>query len=210
MTKHTCELCSMEGTHTKTDSSGVMHHYCAHHAPKDATGPAGEVSKTRIKLSTYVPIISIYVVALFLTYVLLGLKGSIGMYHLAMVYFMGFTFLSFGLFKVLDIRAFADGYQDYDIIGMKFRTYALMYPFIELILAGLYLTNTGGIYRDLFTLILMVIGSIGVFKKLQAKEEIPCVCLGVVFKLPMTKVTLFENGLMILMVLAMLPMYFMG
>jgi len=72
----------------------------------------------------------------------------------------------------------------------------------------LYLSDTGGIYRDVCTLLLMGISSVGVFKKLQSKEEIPCVCLGVIFKLPMTKVTLLENLFMAVMALLMLPLYF--
>lgn len=204
-TKRTCELCSMDGTFLKADEKGLVHYYCEHHAPKGAV----QIGKTKGVISTYLPVIGIYVSAVILSVLLAMLTGMWGV-HMLMLYFMGFTFLSFGFFKVLDISAFADGYQDYDIIAQKWRLYALLYPFIELVLAGLYLADIGGIYRDALTLILMIIGSIGVFQKLQAKEDIPCVCLGVVFKLPMTKVTLFENGLMALMALSMLLMYLGG
>lgn len=203
--KRTCELCSMDATFLNADTGGLVHYYCDHHAPSGAT----RIGKQKSAISTYLPVISIYLSAVVLSVLLATMTGMWGA-HMLMLYFMGFTFLSFGFFKVLDVSAFADGYQDYDIIAKKSRIYALLYPFIELLLAGLYLADVGGIYRDLFTLILMIIGSIGVFKKIQAKEEIPCVCLGVVFKLPMTKVTLFENGLMSLMALSMLLMYLGG
>jgi len=195
----------MEAVFLKADEKGLVRYYCEHHAPKGAT----QIGETKSVISTYLPVISIYVSAVILSVLLAMMTGMRGA-HMLMLYFMGFTFLSFGFFKVLDVSAFADGYQDYDIIAKKSRLYALLYPFIELLLAGLYLADIGGIYRDAFTLILMVVGSLGVFKKLQAKEEIPCVCLGVVFKLPMTKVTLFENGLMSLMALSMLLMYLGG
>ncbi len=203
--KRTCELCSMDATFLKANTDGLVHYYCEHHAPNGAT----RIGKSSSAISTYLPVISIYVSAVILSILLATMTGMWGA-HMLMLYFMGFTFLTFGFFKVLDVSAFADGYQDYDIIAQKSRTYALLYPFIELLLAGLYLADIGGIYRDTFTLILMIVGSIGVFKKLQANEEIPCVCLGVVFKLPMTKVTLFENGLMSLMALSMLLMYLGG
>lgn len=195
----------MDATFLKADTGGLIHYYCDHHAPTNAT----RIGKKPSAIKTYLPVIGIYASAIALSLLLPGVTEMWGA-HTLMLYFMGFTFLLFGFFKVLDVSAFANGYQDYDIIAKKSRTYALLYPFIELLLAGLYLADIGGIYRDTFTLILMVIGSIGVFKKLQAKEEIPCVCLGVVFKLPMTKVTLFENGLMALMALSMLLMYLGG
>lgn len=203
--KQICELCSMGATFLKADAMGLIHYYCDHHAPNEST----RIGKQKSAIGTYLPIISIYVTAVVLSLLLAMLTGMWGA-HMLMLYFMGFTFLLFGFFKVLDISAFADGYQDYDILAKRSRLYALLYPFMELILAGLYLADIGGIYRDTFTLVLMVIGSIGVFQKLKAKEEIPCVCLGVVFKLPMTKVTLFENALMTIMALSMLLMYFEG
>lgn len=203
--KHTCELCSMDAIFLKADTRGLVHYYCEHHASNGAT----RVGKSPSAVSIYLPVIGIYVSAGILSILLATMTGMWGA-HMFMLYFMGFTFLFFGFFKVLDVSAFADGYQDYDIIAKKSRLYALLYPFIELMLAGLYLADVGGIYRDTLTLILMVMGSIGVFKKLQAKEEILCVCLGVVFKLPMTKVTLFENGLMSLMAFSMLLMYLGG
>lgn len=195
----------MDATFLKPDESGLVHHYCDHHAPSDAI----RVTKSKSVITVYLPIISIYVSAILLSLLLSAITGMWGA-HMLMLYFMGFIFLSFGFFKILDISAFADGYQDYDIIAKKSRIYALLYPFIELMLAGLYLADIGGIYRDVFTLILMIVGSIGVFRKLKAKEDIPCVCLGVIFKLPMTKVTLFENSFMALMALLMLPMYLGG
>ena len=50
----------------------------------------------------------------------------------------------------------------------------------------------------------MAISSIGVAIELSKKKEIMCACLGVVFKLPMTYVTLLEDLLMAAMALIML------
>lgn len=203
-TKKICELCSMGATHFKQSPSGNVY-YCPHHAPQFSVR-LSEAAQDSIITTKYLPVIIIYLIATVLAFTLAFFKSDLN-YHAWMLYFMGFTFLSFGFFKILDISAFADGYQEYDLIAIKSRVYALTYPFIEILLAGLYLTNIGGIYRDFFTFILMVIGSLGVYKKLRRKEEIPCVCLGVVFKFPMSKVTLFENSLMALMALLMFPTY---
>jgi hypothetical protein len=120
-----------------------------------------------------------------------------------MMYMMAYFFLVFGLFKITNLQGFADAYTTYDILAQRSKTYALSYPFIEIALGVLYFFSLGGLYRDIFTLILMTIGTIGVWKALQKKDDIPCACLGTVFSVPMTKVTLFENLFMALMALYM-------
>jgi hypothetical protein len=54
----------------------------------------------------------------------------------------------------------------------------------------------------------MSISAYGVWKVLKVKGEIQCACLGTVFKVPMTKVTLFENLFMAAMALYMIGIYF--
>jgi hypothetical protein len=120
-----------------------------------------------------------------------------------MMYMMAYFFLVFGVFKLTNLQGFADAYTTYDLLAQKTRTYALSYPFLEIALGVLYFFSFGGVYRDLFTFVLMSIGTIGVWKALQQKDEIPCACLGTVFSVPMTKVTLFENLFMALMALYM-------
>jgi hypothetical protein len=58
-------------------------------------------------------------------------------------------------------------------------------------------------YFSVATFILMALGAIGVSRALSNKQEIPCACLGVVFTVPMTYVTLGEDILMAVMALAM-------
>jgi hypothetical protein len=123
-----------------------------------------------------------------------------------MMYLMAYFFLMFGVFKVFNLQAFARAYQTYDILASRSYAYAMAYPFIEIALGLLYLFWIGGIWRDVFTAALMIIGTIGVWRALQSSEEIPCACLGMVFHVPMTKVTLFENVLMAAMSLWMVYM----
>ena len=122
----------------------------------------------------------------------------------AMRMMMGSFFLIFSGFKLFNLTAFAEAYSTYDILAMRYRAYAFIYPFLELWLAFLYLHNVWGIKRDIFTFLLMSISAFGVIQKLRQKEEIPCACLGMVFKMPMTWVTLIEDVLMALEALAMI------
>jgi hypothetical protein len=50
----------------------------------------------------------------------------------------------------------------------------------------------------------MSISIVGVLQSVLNKKKIQCACLGAVFNLPMSTVTIIEDGLMILMSLIML------
>lgn len=120
--------------------------------------------------------------------------------------FMGSFFAVFGLFKVFKLKSFAKAYQEYDVIARRSYGYAIAYPFLELALAVAYFINFEPVITNWITLIIMLIGAWGVFLKLRLREEITCACLGTVFKLPMTWVTLVEDLLMAVMAIIMLIM----
>lgn len=122
----------------------------------------------------------------------------------AMYDFMGSFFIIFSGFKMINLSGFAQAYSTYDIIAQRYIAYAYAYPFIELALGILYLMRIQLTLANWATLILMIIGSIGVAIKLAKRESIVCACLGVVFKLPMTYVTLAEDVIMGAMALFML------
>ena len=196
----------MVGTYTAPDEKGVAHYFCEHHKPENALKIGG--LKKENKLKKFLPLVIIFSSIIIFTVVATYLHGF--SLEFAMRMMMGSFFLVFGAFKVFNLKAFADAYSTYDIVAMRSRSYAFIYPFLELLLAVLYLSNMGGIYRDIFTFLLMSVSTIGVVIKLRQREEIPCACLGMVFKIPMTWVTLIEDVLMALEALAMiiLALYF--
>lgn len=116
--------------------------------------------------------------------------------------FMGVFFLVFGLFKLLDLKGFVMSYIGYDVIAKRFTPYAYLYPFIELALALGYFLDFGPV--NIFTLIIMAVGSIGVFRELLRGSKIKCACLGTYIKLPLTTVSLIEDVAMGLMALVLL------
>lgn len=201
MEKHICEKCSMEGIYVKADSEGLVRYYCEHHAPEGAM-KIGETPKPNTGLKKFLPLIIIFSSISIFTVLATYIHGY--SLEFAMSMMMGSFFATFGAFKVSNLKAFAEAYSTYDIVAMRSRLYSYIYPFLELLLALLYLTNTGSIYRDIFTFVVMMVSSIGVIQKLQEKEEIPCACLGMVFKIPMTWVTLIEDLLMAVEALIMI------
>lgn len=152
----------------------------------------------------YIPLIIMFVLVVGITFFLDTIfpSESFGL----MRYFMGSFFLVFGFLKVLKIKDFAMAYRKYDILAMKSMFYAKSYPFLELLFAAAYFANWNPVALNLFVMIIMLVGAWGVFLKLRKKELIPCACLGTVFKVPMTWVTLVEDLLMAGMAAYMLVM----
>lgn len=124
--------------------------------------------------------------------------------HRAMRDFMASFFIIFGGFKLLNLHGFAQAYSMYDIIAQKSIAYAYAYPFIEVGLGFAYLFNIYPMATNIITLVLMIVSSIGVARELRKKKTIVCACLGTVFKIPMTYVTLAEDLIMAAMALIML------
>lgn len=121
-----------------------------------------------------------------------------------MLAFMGWFFLVFGALKTIRIKGFVEAYQMYDVLAKRSKTYAYIYPFLELGFGLAYLFTWQIEVVSAVVVVVMLIGAYGVYLKLKEREEIPCACLGTVFKVPMTWVTLGEDLLMAGMALMIL------
>ena len=117
----------------------------------------------------------------------------------AMNIFMAGFFLTFSFFKMLDLNGFAESYSMYDIVAKKIKAWGYIYAFIELGLGIAYATNFQPLVTNIVTLVVMSISIIGVLQSVLNKRKIQCACLGAVFNLPMSTVTIIEDALMIAM-----------
>jgi len=113
--------------------------------------------------------------------------------------FMAGFFLTFSFFKMLDIKGFATSYAMYDIVAKKIKAWGFIYAFVELALGIAYATGFEPLLTNMVTLIVMTISIIGVLQSVFNKRKIQCACLGAVFNLPMSTVTIIEDALMIAM-----------
>jgi cation transport ATPase len=161
--------------------------------------------ENKSKWETYRPLILIFIF-LVLVSTITSREGGTILWREWMHSFMAGFFITFSFFKFLDLKGFANSYAMYDLLAKRVRSYGYVYPFLELglglaYLAGVYLT---GVY--IATIVLMGFSTIGVVQAALSKTTIRCACLGVVFNLPMSTVTVIENGLMIAMAAAMLLM----
>jgi hypothetical protein len=67
-----------------------------------------------------------------------------------------------------------------------------------------YLANFSPLYTNVVALVVMSVSTIGVVNSLIQKRQFQCACLGTVIQLPLSKVTLFEDLLMVVMSATML------
>jgi len=120
-----------------------------------------------------------------------------------MILYMGIFFIIFSLFKMPDWKGFVEAFGTYDILAKNIKPYGWAYPVIEFALGILFIANY---FTDFYlvpvawvTLVIMAIGSLGVTIKLLKKEKFQCACLGTWINVPLTKVTLLEDLLMVFM-----------
>ena len=133
-------------------------------------------------------------------YPLLLVMGLIAVVPLATGTFMGWMmgfmagfYIVFGAFKLLDVPAFARSYAQYDIVAKHFPAWGYAYPFVELALGFGFLFWLDMRVLSWIALILSLVGAVGVIQANLSKQTIQCACLGTVFKLPMSVVTIIEN-----------------
>lgn len=114
-----------------------------------------------------------------------------------MSHFMAGFFLVFSFFKLLNLREFANSYRMYDIVARAVPAWGFIYPFVELSLGLLFLAGLFPMGTNIATLVVMGVSTIGVIQSLLQKRNFQCACLGTVIKLPLSRVTLFEDVLMV-------------
>lgn len=125
-------------------------------------------------------------------------------WHLWMRYFMAGFFLVLSFFKFLDLNGFARSFGMYDLLARRWSPYGYIYPFLELGLGILYLTGIHLPATHVATILVMGLSSAGVLNNMLSPNQIQCACLGTIFKLPLGRVTLIEDLLMVAMAGVML------
>ena len=161
--------------------------------------------KSHFKLKTYLPLLVIFSLIFVFTIAKALITTDYSSQSLMLDFRAGF-FLVFGGFKAAKLGAFAEAYAMYDIIAMRSKIYAHIYPFIEIALGLAFLFRFEVIFVAWITLLLMSVNSVGAYKGIRDKKVLMCACLGSVFKLPMSFVSLGEDLLMAVMALFIILM----
>ena len=148
--------------------------------------------------AVYKPILLVFSYLIIAGVLKIVYDGSFNLMNFMQI-FMGGFFLVFSFFKLLDLKGFAYSYMTYDILAKKWIEWGYIYPFVELLLGLAYLFHFKPAVTNITTVVIMSLSSIGVIQSLLNKRKIQCACLGTVFNLPMSNITLIEDSLMILM-----------
>ena len=188
------------GAYTLTNEVQVID-TMTNHVPGPVTLPADPLAE--VSATTYKPLLLILAFILGVT-ALVELRMGVFDGMRAMSTFMAGFFLVFSFFKLLDLSGFASSYRMYDVVAKAIPGYGYVYPFIELALGAAYLTGFNPWLTNWVTLVVMSISLVGVAQSVLSKRTIRCACLGSVFNLPMTTVTIVEDGLMVGMAVFML------
>ena len=110
---------------------------------------------------------------------------------------MGTVLILLGFLKLIGLRRFVDIFSKYDIITKKFKIYGYFYPFLEIIL-GYNLINNISLFKTFISIIIiMSLNLLGILVTKNA--NLRCGCLGSLFHIPLSYISLSENILMISM-----------
>ncbi|WP_082489415.1 heavy-metal-associated domain-containing protein [Pedobacter sp. Leaf176] len=168
-----------------------------------ATAHSEVLEETKSWAATYKPILLIFGYVFAISLVVSWQNGALNLMTFMRIFMAGF-FLTFSFFKMLNLSAFAESYAMYDIVAKKFSGWGYIYAFIELGLGLSFALNVSPLTVNWITLIVMVVSILGVLESVLNKKKIQCACLGAVFNLPMSTVTIVEDAIMIAMSAAML------
>ena len=154
------------------------------------------IEQSKSWLETYKPLLLVF------GYIsLVSVLVQINNHHFDMMqlmrHFMAGFFFTFSFFKLLNIKGFAESYVMYDVLAKIIPAWAYVYVFVELGLGIAFLVDFNPFVTNLVALVVMSISIIGVLQAVLNKQKIQCACLGTVFNLPMTTVTVIEDALMI-------------
>lgn len=154
--------------------------------------------ETKSWISTYKPVLLIFAYVICITLLVEIGHGEFVVMRW-MNHFMAGFFLVFSFFKLLNLKGFAESYAMYDIVAKKWNGWGYVYAFVEMALGIAFLTGYNPILANSITLVVMAVSLIGVVQSVLNKRKIKCACLGDVFNLPMSTITIIEDGLMIAM-----------
>lgn len=161
-----------------------------------ATEHSEKAEQAKSWLLTYKPVLLIFAYITGITLFVEWVQGSF-LWMRWMNHFMAGFFLVFSFFKLLNLKGFSESYSMYDIVAKQWNGWGYVYAFTELALGIAFLAGFNPIVTNAVTFVVMTVSIIGVLQSVFIKRKIKCACLGDVFNLPMSTITIIEDALMI-------------
>ena len=197
------KLLTVEGNDISAKRVGELLQSKGYHVLAEVTAPLPAALTSAEPKTSYYPLLLILLFLLGGTALLEVGAGAFDPMR-AMRHFMAGFFLVFGFFKLLNVPAFADAYRGYDVVAKAWPGWGYVYPFVEVLLGAAYLSNVWPVAVNVVTLVVMGVSTVGVVQSVLNKRKIRCACLGTVFNLPMSFITIVEDVTMVVMAAGML------
>jgi len=154
---------------------------------------------------TYQPVVAIFAVTFLMALTACwAMLGSLSLIRVAEL-FIAFSMCALGIQKLQDLKGYATGFVQYDLLAQRYVPYAYVYAFIEagggaLMIAGLFTWIIAPI-----VLIASCIGAVSIFKAVYIeKRDLKCACVGGDSSVPLGFISLTENLMMMAMAVWML------
>lgn len=155
--------------------------------------------------ATYQPVIAIFAVTFLMSLVtswaMLGALNIVRILEL----FIAFSMCALGIQKLQDLKGYATGFVQYDLLAQRYVPYAYVYAFIE---AGGGILMIAGMLTWIVAPIVLIassIGAVSIFKAVYIeKRDLKCACVGGDSSVPLGFISLTENLMMIAMAVWML------
>jgi hypothetical protein len=148
------------------------------------------------KILEYLPVFYVYIFSLLIS------LNIVFFYDLALrslvLYFLGFFSLTFGVLKFYDLKTYVQNVLEYDLIAQNFKPYAYIFPFFEVIFGILFILQKEILFLEYFCIALFLTNIAIIANALEKKKNFRCACMGGVFKLPLSYVSLLESLTMVL------------
>lgn len=115
-------------------------------------------------------------------------------------WYLGIFMLGFATIKLLEYKIFVLAFSTFDILAKRIKAYAYIYPLIILGLSVTYLIDILPYLRNIATLIIALVASIGIIQDVYIKRnQLSCGILGKIIRMPFTTIGLIECAALISM-----------
>ena len=114
------------------------------------------------------------------------------------LYFLGFFSLTFGILKFINLNSYVESLLEYDFIAQRFKLYAYLIPILELIFGVLFILQREILLIEYLCIIFFTLNIVVIANALEKRRSFTCACMGGLFKIPLSYVSLLESFTMVL------------
>lgn len=158
---------------------------------------------------SYQPVVAVFSVALAMAATTAWASlGSLQWIRVAEL-FVAFSMCVLGILKLQDLKSYATGFVQYDLVARHYVPYAYVYAFIETFGGVLMIASIATWFVAPVVLVASSIGAVSIVNAVYIrKRDLNCACVGGGSSVPLGFVSLSENLLMMAMAIWMLTKVF--